>query len=191
MPLRPPGPNDSFGSPKIDRAAKQLLSRAPAPARVPKSSAKVTSGGLASTDTGKLGAAVAEALFGHKMAPAPRVLQSTPAPECTGSHPSDVAEADVEPLVGSILQFTPAGPGWVAVVGDGTKQWSEPVVGWAVVVIWTAYGEENEDENTKGTQQFQTEVQPVTLNEDGEIEVIIMRDDIELISLAMPGQVRV
>lgn len=98
----------------------------------------------------------------------------------------------MEPTVGSVLHFTPESRGWVAnLQDDDGNEWQEPVVGWAVVVIWAAYAAENEDESTKATKQFQTEVQPMTLTEDGTIEVPMFREGVTLGTLAMPGMVRV
>ena len=73
---------------------------------------------------------------------------------------------------------------------ENGKVWQEPVIGWACVVIWAAYASENEDPDTKGTNQFQTEVQPVTLASDGTMEPVVFRDGVTLFSLAMPGMVR-
>ena len=64
------------------------------------------------------------------------------------------------------------------------------VIGWACVVIWAAYSSDNEDPETKGTNQFQTEVQPVTLANDGTMEPVVFREGVTLFSLAMPGMVR-
>lgn len=97
----------------------------------------------------------------------------------------------MEPVVGSVLHFTPC-TGWVANLQDDDDEnsgWQEPVIGWACVVTWTAWSEENEDEKTKGTKQFQTELQPVTLSEDGMIEPLVMREDVTLTGLVMPGMV--
>lgn len=99
----------------------------------------------------------------------------------------------MQPVVGSVLHFVPAATGWVAnLQADGEdedKIWQEPVIGWVCVVTWTAWSPENEDEATKGTQQFQTEVQPITMMEDGQIETLVMREDVTLVGLVMPGQV--
>lgn len=98
----------------------------------------------------------------------------------------------MEPVVGSVLHFTPATPGWVAnLTDDEGSAWQEPIVGWGCVVVWTAYAAENEDVDTKGTKQFQTEVQAITLLEDGTIEPLVMRDGITLAGLVMPGMVLV
>lgn len=97
----------------------------------------------------------------------------------------------MEPVVGSVLHFTPETRGWIAnLSGDDGESWQEPVVGWAVVVIWAAYSPDNEDPATKETKQFQTEVQPVTLTEAGSMEPLVFRDGVSLDSLAMPGMVR-
>lgn len=151
----------------------------------PRSSATVRASGLSSAASADLGAAVAEALFGVNVRRTPRRLQSQP---LIASQP-EVAE-HVEPILGSVLQFTPVAPGWTAVLvdEDGTPT-HEPIVGWVVVVIWAAYSEDNEDETTKGTKQFQTEVQPLTLAADGSIEPVIMRDGLELHQVLMPGMV--
>lgn len=95
----------------------------------------------------------------------------------------------MEPLLGSVLQFSPATPGWMIAVTDGETEWAEPLVGWAVVVIWTAWQKDNEEEGTQGTKQFQTELQPVSITKTGEVEPLIMREGIEFVSVAMPGQV--
>lgn len=97
----------------------------------------------------------------------------------------------MEPMLGSVMQYTPGAPGWIAILTDGESRWQEPVVGWATVVIWTAYNDEDpeQDEKTKGTKQFQTEVQPMTLSSDGQLEVPLFREGVDLLTLAMPGQV--
>ena len=96
----------------------------------------------------------------------------------------------MEPVVGSVLHFAPAGAGWLAnFIDENDNVWQEPVVGWGCVVVWTAWAAENEDVETKGTKQFQTEVQAVTLLEDGTIEPLVMRDGVTLSSLVMPGMV--
>lgn len=129
-----------------------------------------------------LAGAVAQALFGVKPRTTPR---ATPAAALESGD-------DMEPTVGSVLHFTPESRGWVATVTDDEgNEWQEPVVGWAVVVIWAAYSAENEDEATKSTKQFQTEVQPMTLTEDGTIEVPMFREGVTLGALAMPGMVQV
>jgi hypothetical protein len=130
-----------------------------------------------------MGAAVAEALFGA----APR-RQIPPRPAAT---PAPEQGDDMQPTVGSVLHFAPSPPGWLANLADENgKVWQEPVIGWACVVIWAAYASENEDPDTKGTNQFQTEVQPVTLASDGTMEPVVFRDGVTLFSLAMPGMVR-
>ena len=95
----------------------------------------------------------------------------------------------MEPTLGSVLSFTPVSPGWTAVMTDGEKAWQEPLIGWAVVVVWTAYGETNEDETSKGTKQFQTEIQPLTMTVEMTAELPLLREGIEFQSLVMPGQV--
>ena len=96
----------------------------------------------------------------------------------------------MEPVVGSVLHFSPAGSGWVAnLQDDDDNVWQEPVVGWGCVVVWAAYAAENEDVETKGTKQFQTELQPIMLLEDGSMEPLVMRDGITLTGLVMPGMV--
>jgi hypothetical protein len=88
----------------------------------------------------------------------------------------------MEPIVGSVLHFTPAvGSGWLAqLTNEEGKTWNEPILGWGVVVVWAAYAKDNEDEETKGTSQFQTEVQPICLAEDGSIEPLLFRAGVEL-----------
>jgi hypothetical protein len=122
-----------------------------------------------------LSRAVAEALFGTPRRQMPRVIKQGDS---------------MEPVVGSVLHFAPAATGFLATLSneDGDT-WQEPIVGWGCVVVWAAYSEDNEDEATKGSKQFQTEVQPITLTEDGQLEPLVMREGLTLEGVGLPGMV--
>lgn len=167
--------------PGLKQATKQLMATTPMAPRAPRSSATVRATGMSTDASQALGAAVAEALFGQK--PKPRM-------RFPGHEESKDQGETMEPVLGSVLQFTAVSPGWLAVLSDGENEWQEPIIGWAVVVIWTAYQDDNEEESTKGTKQFQTEVQPLTLTRDGQMETPVFRDNVELVTIAIPGMVR-
>lgn len=96
----------------------------------------------------------------------------------------------MEPTIGSVLHFAPAQPGFLAnLANEDGDTWQEPIIGWGCVVVWAAYSEDNEDEKSKGTKQFQTEVQPFTLTDEGQIEPLVMREGLILESVGMPGMV--
>lgn len=97
----------------------------------------------------------------------------------------------MEPVIGSVLHFAPAVPGYLAHLSqEGSNDgWIEPIVGWGCVVVWAAYSPDNEDVETKGTKQFQTELQPITLTDDGQLEPLVMREGVELTAVGMPGMV--
>ena len=122
-----------------------------------------------------LGRAVTEALFGQPRRPMTRFVK-------TGE--------SMEPVIGSVLHFAPATPGYLASFeNEDGDAWQEPVIGWACVVVWAAYSSDNEDVETKGTKQFQTELQPITLTEDGQLEPLVMREGLSLTNIGLPGMV--
>jgi hypothetical protein len=122
-----------------------------------------------------LGRAVTEALFGQPRRPMTRFVK-------TGE--------SMEPVIGSVLHFSPAMPGYLAnLENEDGEAWIEPIIGWACVVVWAAYSPDNEDVETKGTKQFQTEIQPITLADDGQLEPIVMREGVSLVAVGLPGMV--
>jgi hypothetical protein len=119
--------------------------------------------------------AVVEALFGTPRRTPVRVIKQGEA---------------MEPVVGSVLHFSPAAPGFLAnLESEDGSSWQEPIIGWGCVVVWAAYSSDNEDVETKGTKQFQTELQPITLTEDGQLEPLVMREGLVLVGVGLPGMV--
>lgn len=142
---------------------------------------------------GQLAEAVAEALFGKPKRRMPAVPVVPPTP--SGDPVEDTVFSAGGPVVGSVLQFTSAPRGWVArLTNEAGDTWDEPVVGWAVVVTWTAYSSEVEPAKDEGNSppkpdgdpRFQTEVQPMTLTDSGAMELIMFREGVELV-----GHVRI
>jgi hypothetical protein len=97
---------------------------------------------------------------------------------------------DVRPTVGSVLHFAPDSSGWLArLSNEHGDDWEEPIVGWAVVVIWVAYVPDADDENPRpegDESEFQTELQPVLFTDQG-VELMIFRDGVTLEGLVKPG----
>lgn len=100
----------------------------------------------------------------------------------------------MDPIVGSVLQFVDAPPGWSAVFAtedEDATLWEEPIVGWGVLVIWTSDSDEETPETTTAKRQYQTEVQPLTVNQEGAAEFPLLRENAVLQALLQPGQVRI
>lgn len=94
----------------------------------------------------------------------------------------------MRPTEGSILQYTVDNGRWIAELSneDG-DEWYEPVVGWAVVVTWTAYGPNAEPRQDGDESEFQTDVQPMMFTRDSTTELMLFREGVTLESLINPG----
>lgn len=99
----------------------------------------------------------------------------------------------MEPIVGSVLQVMPALPGWsvlFALESDEKTVWEEPVIAWAVVVIWTT-PDAAEGEPEPKRREYQTEVQPYTIGQDGVTDVPCMREGVVQLAVLQAGQIRI
>lgn len=61
---------------------------------------------------------------------------------------------------GSILQYTPQTDTWLVEFKTDDQTWEVPVIGWAVVVVFTDW-----DEHGNELDEMQTHIEPVLLDE--------------------------
>lgn len=106
----------------------------------------------------------------------------------TGTDAETSGDEPMRPTEGSILQYTVDNSRWIAQLSDEDgDEWYEPVVGWAVVVTWTAYGPNPDARQDGDESEFQTDVQPMMFTRDNTTELMLFRENVTLEALINPG----
>uniref|UniRef100_UPI003F49429A hypothetical protein n=1 Tax=Pseudonocardia sp. CA-138482 TaxID=3240023 RepID=UPI003F49429A len=97
-------------------------------------------------------------------------------------------DADMKPVLGSLLHFTPDDRGWLAqLVDDQGRSWPEPVIGWGVVVCWTGYESEDPKERQERPDHYETRLEPILFDGSEARTATDLGEGITLLRLHMPG----